>query len=164
MKKLLISGLAILLAVISSGGLIIIWGSYLIPTFVGAAVTFYLFSYTIRNTIFRNNKQKKVWIYSAVILTIIAPPMAGFAGADGGSFELEMPLLQFITGIIYILIYSIYSLIGESSVKSTDFGSEQKGKIGKVFIIIMSVITYGFLVFGAIMSILVFQSNPNLFI
>ena len=164
MKKLLISGLAVLLAFLIFDLVTWIWGSYLVPMTLGAALTFYIFSYTIRNTIFRNNPKKRVWIYSAAILTILAPPMAGIGGADGGPFDLESTTLQYMVGFIYILIYSLYTLYGDNSVKSTDFGKEHKGILGKIFLITISIITYGSMLFGAIMSILVFQSNPNLFI
>ena len=162
-KTLLISALTVVLAFLIFDLITWIWGSYLVPMTLGAAFSFYIFSYTIRNTIFRNNKKKRVWIYSAAILTILAPPMAGIGGADGGPFDLESTALQYMVGFIYILIYSLYALYGDSSVESTDFGKEHKGILSKIFLITISIITYGFILFGAIMSFFTIQSNPNLF-
>jgi hypothetical protein len=163
-KTFIISGLSVLLALAIFDLFIQIWGSYLIYQSGGAAVSFYIFSYTIRNTIFRNNKKKRVWIYSAAILFILAPPMAGIGGANGGPFDIESALLQYYVGFIYILIFSLYTLIGNSSVKSTDYGEEHKDTMSRIFLIAISIITYGFMLFGAIMSISTLQSNGNLFI
>ena len=165
MKKiLLVSALSILLALSIFDILFQIWGSYLIWQLGGAAVSFYIFSYTIRNTIFRNNKKKRVWIYTAAIITVLAPPMAGIGGADGGPFDTESALLQLYVCVIYILTFSLYTVIGEKSAESTDFGNEHNGKIGKAFIIILSIITYGFIIFGTVISIITIQTNSNLFI
>lgn len=162
-KTLLFIVLAVALAFVIFDLVTWIWGSYLVPTTIGASVSFYIFSYTIRNTIFRNNKKKRVWIYSAAILAILAPPMAGIGGADGGPFDLEITALQYSVSFIYILIYSLYALYGDSSVESTDFGKEHKGILGKIFLIAISLMTYGSILFGAIMSFFIIQSNPNLF-
>ena len=78
MKKiLLIIVLGVVLAFLIFDLVTWIWGSYLVTMTLGTAVSFYIFTYTIRNTIFRNNKKKRVWIYSAAILAILAPPHGG---------------------------------------------------------------------------------------
>ena len=163
-KTLLISGLSVLLVLLIFDLFTWVWGSYLVPMTLGAAISFYIFSYTIRNTIFRNNKKKKVWIYSAAILTILAPPIAGIGGADGGPYDIESSTLQYMVGFIYIFIFSLYALYGDSSVESTDFGKEHNGIPSKIFLITLSIFTYGIILLGVILSFFVFQSNPNLFI
>ena len=162
-KKLLIVVLSVLLAFLIFDLVTWIWGSYLVPMTLGALFSWYIFSYTIRNTIFRNNKKKRVWIYSATILIVLGPLLTGIGGADGGPFDLESAALQYLVGFIYILIFSLYTLNGDNSVKSTDYGQEHKGIMSIIFLITLSIITYGSFLFGAIMSFLVFQSNPYLF-
>ena len=163
-KTLLIIVLSVLLALSIFDLSYSIWGSYLMYQTGGAALSFYIFSYTIRNTIFRKNKKKRVWIYSAAIIFILAPPMAGIGGADGGPFDIESAAMQYYVGFIYILIFSLYTLNGDNSVKSTDFGEEHKGIMSKIFLTTISILVYGFILFGAVMSFFTIQSNSNLFI
>ncbi len=130
---------------------------------LGALTSWWIFSYVIRNTIFRNNKKKSSWIYSAVILIIVGPIMSGIGGADGGVFSIEDALLQIFVGLFYIVVFIIYSLIGNSTVESTDFGNDHKEMGGRIFLVVTSVIVYGLFALIAFLSVREIQTNKNLF-
>lgn len=130
---------------------------------LGALTSWWVFSYVIRNTVFRNNKKKNTWIYSAVILIIVAPVMSGIGDADGGVFSIEAALLQIFVGLFYIVVFIIYSLIGNSTVESTDFGNDHKEMGGRIFLVVTSVIVYGLFASTAFLSVREIQTNKNLF-
>ena len=130
---------------------------------LGALTGFWVFSYLIRNTIFRNNKKKSSWIYSAIILIVVGPVMNGIGGADGGVFSIEDALLQIFVGLFYIVVFIIYSLIGNSTVESTDFGNDHKEMGGRIFLVVTSVIVYGLFALTAFFSVREIQTNKNLF-
>jgi len=129
----------------------------------GALTSFWVFSYVIRNTIFRNNKKRSSWIYTAIILTMISPVLSGIGGADGKVFAIIDAIIQVITGLFYIIVFTIYSLLGSKAVESTDFGYEQKGRGGRIFLVIVSTFIYGFFALAIVMSINEVRTNKNLF-
>lgn len=130
---------------------------------LGALTTFWIFSYVIRNTLFRKNKKKASWVYAAIILTILSPILSGIGGANEGSFNINDALVQVIAGFIYIVIFTIYSLVGSKNVDSTDFEEKHMGIVERTFLIVISVIVYGVLIFSVVVSINRVLTSEQLF-